>query len=56
MSPRPRPTVGLSHGERKVFWRLLGACGDTHSRDVDIEEHCRQVAKTVVAFRAKAAA
>lgn len=56
MNRRPRPTAGLSVGERKVFWRLLAACGDTHSLDIDIEDYCRNVAKTVVAFRVKAAA
>lgn len=48
---RTRPTKGMSPGERKVFWRLLAACGDENA--VDVEEHCRQVARVVVAARAR---
>ena len=51
-----RPTRGLSVGERLVFWRLLGACGDINSLDFDVEEHCRAIARTIVAFRVKALA
>ena len=49
-----RPTRGLSVGERLVFWRLLSACGDINSIELDVEEHCRAIARTIVAFRAKA--
>lgn len=52
---RPRPTAGLSPGERKVFWRVLAACSEVVSSEIDREEHARQIAKTVVAARLKKA-
>lgn len=56
MKRRLRPTSGLSVGERRVFWRLRAAIGDINAIDVDADEHCREIAKTVVKFRAKAVA
>lgn len=62
MERRPRPTAGLSYGERTVFWRVLGACcldepgfdTDEDSR-MDVEEHARNIARTAVRFQARPA-
>lgn len=62
MRRRPRPTVGLSPGERRCFWRMMAACcldepgfdEYTDSR-LDVEEHLRFVAQTVARFRANPA-
>jgi hypothetical protein len=42
----------LTVAERRVFWRILAACSEVVSADVDREEHARQIARTVVAARA----
>lgn len=49
MTRRPRPTAGLTVGERRVFWRLYAACGDVNSREINLDEYLRNIARTVVA-------
>lgn len=53
-APVVRPDAGLSVGERKVFKRLRAAICDTNSSEIDEDAYCRELARTVVAFKAKA--
>lgn len=48
MNRKPRPTSGLSVGERRIFWRVRAACCDTCSIEIDLDEYCRHIARTVV--------
>lgn len=56
MTRRKSRTTVLTVAERQVYDRIRSALGDINSIEIDVDDYCRNVAKTVVQRKARAAA